>query len=343
MAVGVGVQRRGEPALGQRHVAQQVVERLLRDDPVPLLAGRRVRVQVGRGQQGVVVEHLLEVRHQPSAVHRVAGEAAGQYVVHPPGRHPVQRRRHHRRRLGIAAPAHPQQELERAGGRELGRAAEAAPLGVERRADRAGRGRQRRLGERAVGRAQPAGGGERRGHPPGGGHDLALPLAVGVGHRDQHLAEGGHAHPRLGRVVGAAVERLAVGREEHRHRPTAVAGHADDGVHVDRVDVGTLLAIDLDVHEQAVHQRRGLVVLERLVRHHVAPVARGVADREQDRPVGVAGGRARLVAPRVPVDRVAGVLEQVRAGLAAEPVHSGRVPDGPAAGITPRPGGSGAP
>ena len=63
-------------------------------------------------------------------------------------------------------------------------------------------------------------------------------------------------------------------------------------------------------------------VLERLVRHHVAPVARRVPDRQQDRLVLGAGPGERLLAPRVPVDRVVGVLAQVRAGLVGESVHS---------------------
>jgi hypothetical protein len=48
---------------------------------------------------------------------------------------------------------------------------------------------------------------------------------------------------------------------------------------VDLVDIGTFLAIDFDVHEQRVHERRGRLVLEGLVRHDMAPMAGGVADR----------------------------------------------------------------
>ena len=79
-----------------------------------------------------------------------------------------------------------------------------------------------------------------------------------------------------------------------------LAGHRLHGLHVDRVDVRALLAVDLDADEVLVHERRGLGVLEGLALHHVAPVAGGVADREQDR-AGPARGRARSasVAPRV--------------------------------------------
>ena len=58
----------------------------------------------------------------------------------------------------------------------------------------------------------------------------------------------------------------------------------------------------------------------------MAPVAGGVADREQHRPVLGAGARERLLAPGVPVDRVLRVLEEVRAGLLREAVHTRTAP-----------------
>ena len=113
------------------------------------------------------------------------------------------------------------------------------------------------------------------------------------------VAEGGHAVALLAREIGAAEERpLVVGRQEHRQRPAAAAlgQHLVRGL-VDAVEVGALLAVDLDVDEQFVHQRRRRGVLEGLVRHHVAPVAGRVADRQQDRLVAA---RARARAPPVP-------------------------------------------
>src|SRR5690606_11467358 len=96
--------------------------------------------------------------------------------------------------------------------------------------------------------------------------------------------------------------------------------------------------------------------LERLVGHHVAPVARRVADREQHRHVPPPRLGERLVAPGVPVDRVVGVLAQVGRRLGGESVagwHPSHGTDGvgrslahrrwlspPAAGPLPvRPGG----
>ena len=133
--------------------------------------------------------------------------------------------------------------------------------------------------------------------------------------------EAGHARAVVGREVRAAEERTTVGVEEHRHRPAAAAGHRLDRLHVDGVDVGALLAVDLHVHEALVHDRGDRGVLERLVGHHVAPVARRVPDRQQDRLVLGPRPGERLLAPRVPVDRVVGVLAQVGAGLVGEAVH----------------------
>jgi hypothetical protein len=52
-----------------------------------------------------------------------------------------------------------------------------------------------------------------------------------------------------------------------------VAGHRDARLHVDRVEVGALLAVELDADEVLVHELRDPLVLERLALHHVAPVA----------------------------------------------------------------------
>ena len=57
----------------------------------------QVGVEVDPDQQRLVVEHLLEVRHQPLLVDRVAGEAAADVVVHPAAGHRVERGRDDRR------------------------------------------------------------------------------------------------------------------------------------------------------------------------------------------------------------------------------------------------------
>src|SRR4030095_15316729 len=95
---------------------------------------------------------------------------------------------------------------------------------------------------------------------------------------------------------------------------------------------GPLFAVDLDVHEQAVHEAGDVLVLEGLALHHVAPVTRRVAHGEQHGLVLSAGAGERLVTPRIPVDGTVGGLEKGRARLPRQPV---RVPMlGHAAGST---------
>jgi hypothetical protein len=101
-----------------------------------------------------------------------------------------------------------------------------------------------------------------------------------------------------------------------------VPGEADHRFHVEAVDVGSLLAVDLDAHEALVHEACGLVVLERLVLHDVAPVAGRIPDGQEDRLVLLARALERLLTPRVPVDGVVGVLKEVRTGFGGEAVHA---------------------
>ena len=134
-----------------------------------------------------------------------------------------------------------------------------------------------------------------------------------------------HAVARLGREVGAAEERpLVVGREEHRQRPAAAAlrQHLVREL-VDLVEVGPLLAIDLDVDEQLVHQRRG-----RLRPRRTRAPSRGTSGRPNSRSTaGSACPRSRArssaSAPQgYQSTGLRGVLQQVGAGFVGEAVRA---------------------
>jgi hypothetical protein len=213
-----------------------------------------------------------------------------------------------------------EQELQGHRRGELGRAAEAPVNPVEGPLQADHRG-----GGHVVG-VDPAGPGAERGHRGGvlqqGGADLPRllldPLLApppGVRDRGHHLHEPGP------REVGAAQERVAVRRHEHGHRPAALPGHRLGGRHVHRVDVGPFLPVHLDRDQAVVDQLGGVRVLEGLVRHHVAPVAGGVADRQHHRHVAPPGLRQRLPRPGPPVHRIVGVLQQVGARRVLQPVR----------------------
>ena len=225
-------------------------------------------MQVRPCQQRVVVEHLLEVRDEPLRVDRVSREAPADLVVHASARHRPQGLRGH---LALAAA---EQELDHRGGRELRRAAESAVVAVEGPAQDLDRvvepagvdGIGRRLEQRTA--LEPLG------DPVAASADLVAVLVPSLGHGFENPAPARHPAALLGREVRARVERDLVGRQEGVQGPAAVPVHRDAGLHVDRVDVGTLLAVELDWNEASVHQRGDLRVLERLALHHVAPVAR---------------------------------------------------------------------
>jgi hypothetical protein len=275
-------------------------------------------VEVRAGEQRIVVEHLLEVGDDPLRVDAVAREAAADLVVHAARSHPPQRVQRH---LALA-PA--QEELDDRRGGKLRRAAPPAVLAVVGPAEGGHRAVERRRIELGFGRLQVGGALQASDDAGRRALDLLALLPPRPGDPLEQLAPSRHPLARLRRVVGARVERDAFRRDEGVQRPAAVAGHRLQRVHVDRVDVGTLLPVDLDRHEVLVHDGRHGGILEGLALHHVTPVARRIADRDDHRLVLGARPRERLVAPREPVHRIVLVLEQVRRSLVGEAVRHGR-------------------
>ena len=280
-------------------------------------------MQVERGELRVVVEHLLEVRHQPERVHGVAREAAAELVVHPAARHLHERRVHHAPRVRVVAAARETQyELPDHRLRKLRRAAEPPVLLVELRRHALERREEDLVAERRVRRAQTRFLAERAGELAAVVEDVGAAIRPRLGQRLQQARKAGQAVTVRRREIRPAVERRAVGREEDGHRPAALPRHRLHGLHIDVIDVGALLAIDLDAHEVAVHHGGGVGVLERLALHHVTPVAGGVADGQQNRLVFRLGARESLLAPRIPIDGVVRVLKQVRARLAGQAIFA---------------------
>ena len=179
-----------------------------------------------------------------------------------PPRHRVQGARHHRQ----------QASRRRSPGSAAGRTRRPPAAGTWARRPAAVRPVERRATSRAGAASSVLGSSGSRAGAVGGGHAPAVSAARRPAPASRTLVSasvsqspaiwrstlGERRHP-VARLVGevrAAVERLAVRREEHAHRPAAAAGQRLHGVHVDRVDVGPLLPVDLDADECAVHRAR---------------------------------------------------------------------------------------
>ena len=148
--VGVGVLAGGERPVVGRQLADHVVERPDRDRAIALVAGERPGVQVDPRELRVVVQHLLEMRHEPAGVGRVAVEAAAELVAQAAVGHRVERPPGDGQRPRIAGRhVAAEQELDGHRLRELRRPAPAAVRGVERGLDGGGRAVEQ-LGRRVV-------------------------------------------------------------------------------------------------------------------------------------------------------------------------------------------------
>ena len=123
------------------------------------------------------------------------------------------------------------------------------------------------------------------------------------------------------RKVGPGEERLLVGRHHDRQRPAARAGQLLANGHEMLVEIGPFLAVDLDRDEVRVEEPGHRLVGEGLPFHHVAPVAGRIADGQEDRPVFAPGAVEGLLAPRIPVHGVVGVLPEVGARLPGQAVR----------------------
>ena len=320
----VGVFGGIDSAARRREVSQHVAQRLVDDLAVTLLPGDLPGVEVEAGEGGLVIEHFFEMRHLPCAIDRVAAEAAAEMVVDATRGHRVERGERHLAHAGVTETAGVEGEFEDRCLRELW--CRVRRPGARRR--RARRSVRRRCRPGRAARGGDADGsvacnrlatalGERQ-HV---GVDLDAPVRPGVGDRVEHVQKPGRAVAGGLREVRAAVKGPALWGREHRERPSAVSGDRLHRLEVDRVEIGPFFAVDLDRDEGLVQPLRDLVVLEAFVRHHMAPVARRVADRDEKGPVELAGAFEGLVAERSPVDGVLGVLTQIGACLIFEGVH----------------------
>ena len=115
-------------------------------------------------------------------------------------------------------------------------------------------------------------------HRSGSIGNLIRLWTISLGDAHQDARKPGHVIAIFRRKISPAVKRDAVGGQEHGHRPAAMPGHHLYGVHIYLVEVGTLFAIDFDVHKIFIHEFRDRFVLEWLVLHHMAPVTRRISN-----------------------------------------------------------------
>jgi len=83
----VGVERGVEPAFRRRHLATDPFAGLDRNAANLFVLRRLPEVRAESGEEGVVVEHLLEMGDEPARIDRVARESATDLIVDATARH----------------------------------------------------------------------------------------------------------------------------------------------------------------------------------------------------------------------------------------------------------------
>ncbi len=241
-----------------------------------------------RDEAGVVLEHLLEMRHAPVLRGGVAEEPALDMVVGSTAGHAFERVHGHRAQLRVGSQLRLlEQEQDGVGLRELGGGPKAAVFGVVSVLDRVV---DDFVDETVLERARAAGHQRTRAlfgfqHAVG---DLRLMRVVVAGHPRQRV---GHL---VGRQVRGAGEQLTGRGQECCRRPAA---HV-----VALVDVGPEVVVDPDGKVLAVDEVDDSLVRVRRLVHDVAPVAPHRGYREQYRAIQRAGLGECLLRPAAPID-----------------------------------------
>ena len=148
-------------------------------------------------------------------------------------------------------------------------------------------------------------------------------LSIAAPYRDerlQHAQQAGAAETVVLRKIRAGIKRRLPGRHENSERPASAAHHGLAHAHVHVIDVGAFLPVHFDRHEMLLQIRGDLGILKRFVFHHMAPVAGGIADGEENRLVLTQRLLESLGAPWIPVDRIARMLQEVGTGRENQPV-----------------------
>ena len=154
--------------------------------------------------------------------------------------------------------------------------------------------------------------------------DRLLPAILPrVQNSNDYFVKTRHAVFTLRRPIRPAEEGLQVRCEKNRHRPATSTGHHLYGLHVDLIEIRTFFAIDFDADKVLIESRGDRVAFETFVLHHVAPMTCRIANRKEDRFLLILRSSQCFVRPRMPVNRIVFVLQEVGARFVSETVGHG--------------------
>ena len=270
-----------------------------------------IGIEAGREQQGVVIQHLFEVRDQPFFIGGVTRKTAAELVLKAASGHGPQRGFRHGESVRLLfEPGIPHQKKQIVRRGKFRRLSKAAPHGVELSAEEPVCLVQQRLV-----RFPPAGWlllPDRVCEPFAGPQKLRAVVFPERRYPREEIDETRLPVTAVFWKIRPGKKRLLLRRHENGEGPAARTGERLAGRHIHGVDIRAFLPVHLDRNEFPVEQLRRFRILKGFVRHHMAPVAGGIADAQKHRLVLGGGFPEGVFPPGVPIYRIACVLEQVR-------------------------------
>ena len=269
---------------------------------------------VSHGQQGLIVEHLFKVRDQPLLIHGIAMETKTDLVKDAPHSHSGQRLFYHFQPLRIGAPLAPPQEKGKVvWSWKFRHSAKPSPSRIKNPCQLRETPFQGFLADR-INRRIRIGLGLNGGRDGLARLEDARPVLLPHGSdllKDIHKTR--HPQPAGFWKVAAGKEGFSFGGHENGKGPTPVSGQGLAYEHVDLVYIWTLFTVYLDGDKILVQKTGHFVIFKRLVCHDMAPVTRGIPNGKKDRPVLCLCLLEGVITPGIPVHRVVGMLEKIRA------------------------------
>ncbi len=150
---------------------------------------------------------------------------------------------------------------------------------------------------------------------------LLRPVAIKRRHIVEHAGERRLAELLFLGQIAAHEKGLSLGVEKYVQRPAALMAQNIGGGLIELIQVRALHPVGDHRDEIVIDQLGGFGVRKAFPVHHMAPMAGGIADGEENRLAGLFGLRQHGIAPIAPLHRIVLVYQEIGAGGGGECVH----------------------
>ena len=131
----------------------------------------------------------------------------------------------------------------------------------------------------------------------------------------KQITEPHHAISGCGWKISSRIKRLLLRCHKNTHRPAAVSRNGLTDRHIHTVNIRTFLPVHLNSNKIFIENLCNLLILKTFMSHHMAPVTSTVSDAQKYRFILLLRFFKSLFSPGIPVYRITGMLQKIRAGF----------------------------